>query len=714
MPFQVSPGVNVSEIDLTTVVPAVSTTEGALAGVFRWGPVGERVLVDSEANLVARFGKPTNHNAETFFTAANFLSYGNKLYVTRVANTTSNNTATVCRNAIANVANVSNWSSANNTANSENALYIIKNDDHFTSNAEATIEASGDFDVKYIAKYPGVLGNSLKISVCDSESAYSNQLFSTLSGNNEVSGANSVATVAVGSSNVLFRVLLGSGTVADTAAKATVMANLINVGDYLEVGNSTIGLQYMKVISVSAVADANSSGGVTSNTESRFTVTTEDSYNLSENFSANSVTRKWEYWNVVDTAPGTSTYQSNFGGAANTAKDEIHFVITDEDGAVSGIPGTVLEVFGGLSRATNAKTEDGSTNYFKTIINQNSNYVWAVKDLTSGISDVATAIANSTATKATTLSFIDGTDAADENNVAVGVVLGGYDLYASAEDVDVSLLLTGVSRGGTNGEQIANYLIDNIAEKRKDCVVFVSPQKADLIGDPGDEITNIVTFRNSLRSTSYAVMDSGYKYQYDKYNDLYRYVPLNGDIAGLCVRTDDTRDPWFSPAGFNRGQIKNIVKLAYNPRQADRDVLYKAGVNPVVTFPGQGTVLYGDKTLLAKPSAFDRINVRRLFIVLEKAIATAAKFTLFEFNDDFTRAQFRNLVEPFLRDVQGRRGIYDFQVVCDTTNNTGEVIDRNEFIGDIYIKPARSINFIQLNFVAVRTGVEFSEVVGQF
>jgi phage tail sheath protein FI len=210
------------------------------------------------------------------------------------------------------------------------------------------------------------------------------------------------------------------------------------------------------------------------------------------------------------------------------------------------------------------------------------------------------------------------------------------------------------------------------------------------------------------------VLDSGYKYQYDKYNDLYRYVPLNGDIAGLCVRTDDTRDPWYSPGGFNRGQIKNIVKLAYNPRKAERDVLYKAGANPVVTFPGQGTVLFGDKTLLSKPSAFDRINVRRLFIVLEKAIATAAKFTLFEFNDEFTRAQFKNLVEPFLRDVQGRRGIYDFKVVCDATNNTGEVIDRNEFVGDIYIKPARSINFIQLNFVAVRTGVEFSEIVGQF
>ena len=245
-------------------------------------------------------------------------------------------------------------------------------------------------------------------------------------------------------------------------------------------------------------------------------------------------------------------------------------------------------------------------------------------------------------------------------------------------------------------------------------MAFISPARDDVISNAGDEVTDMVAFRNSSRSTSYAVLDSGYKYQYDKYNDVYRYIPLNGDMAGLAVRTDETRDPWWSPAGFNRGQIKNIIKLAYNPNKADRDILYKANINPVVTFPGQGTVLFGDKTMLTKPSAFDRINVRRLFIVLEKAIATAAKYTLFEFNDPFTRSQFNNLVEPFLRDVQGRRGIYDFRVVCDETNNTGEVIDRNEFVGDIYIKPAKSINFIQLNFVAVRTGVEFSEVVGQF
>jgi phage tail sheath protein FI len=257
---------------------------------------------------------------------------------------------------------------------------------------------------------------------------------------------------------------------------------------------------------------------------------------------------------------------------------------------------------------------------------------------------------------------------------------------------------------GKANSAAASYVIDNIAETRKDCVAFVSPTKST-------SADSIVSFRNGLTSTSYAVIDSGYKYQYDRYNDIYRYIPLNGDIAGLCARTDETRDPWFSPAGFTRGQIKNLVKLNFNPNQAERDLLYKNGVNPVVTFPGRGTVLFGDKTMLAKPSAFDRINVRRLFIVLEKAISTAAEFALFEFNDEFTRAQFKNLVEPYLREVQGRQGITDFKVICDTTNNTGDVIDRNEFVGDIYIKPARSINFIQLNFIAVRSGVEFNEIV---
>ena len=702
MPFQVSPGVNVSEIDLTTVVPAVSTTEGALAGVFRWGPVAKRTLIDSEAKLAAVFGKPTNFNAETFFTGANFLSYGNKLYIARVANTTSTSNTVLCRNAIANDAAVTDWAPtlASNTAS---ALYIVKNEDDYDNNL--TTMQAGDSNVLYVAKYPGLLGDSLKISVCDSTTAFGST--SNLdNGGGDLSTTLGNVSITVGSSNVVVNIAKGNGVIADATTWATTVKATITVGDYIQIGTPSTGTQYMKVASTSAVSNT---GNVAT-----FTVTSSDTYGLAVDYSATTgITRAWEYHNAVDKAPGTSAYQSTFGGNTS-AVDELHVVVADQDGAITGTPGAILEVFSNLSRATDAKTEDGGTNYYKTVVNQNSNFIWYVNDRSGAASVAAVTLASASTTVPLTLSFAGGFDGADENNVAVGTVLGGYDMFASAEDVDVSLLLTGVARGGSLGEQVTNYLIDNLAESRKDCVVFVSPPKAAAVNNTGDESTDIVTFRNALRSTSYAVMDSGYKYQYDKYNDVYRWIPLNGDTAGLCVRTDDTRDPWWSPAGFNRGQIKNIVKLAYNPGKADRDILYKAGVNPVVTFPGQGTVLYGDKTLLSKPSAFDRINVRRLFIVLEKAIATATKFTLFEFNDDFTRAQFRNLVEPFLRDVQGRRGIYDFQVVCDSTNNTGEVIDRNEFIGDIYIKPAKSINFIQLNFVAVRSGVAFSEVVGKF
>jgi phage tail sheath protein FI len=433
---------------------------------------------------------------------------------------------------------------------------------------------------------------------------------------------------------------------------------------------------------------------------------------LSTDYTAQALTRHWEYFNSVAKAPGVSDYQANFGNT--TAIDEIHAVIVDRNGSFTGVPGTILEVFQGMSRATDAKTVDGATNYYKNIINQQSNYVWFLNHRAASEANTAVNLATSAFSAPMTLQFDGGADGDGESNVPMNILAQGYDQFASAESVDVSLVLQGKARGGQRGEQLANYIIDNVAETRKDCVAFVSPSRATVVNNIGDEVTDVVAFRNALHNSSYAFMDTGYKYQYDKYNDIYRYVPLNGDVAGLAVRTDSQRDPWFSPAGFNRGQIKNIIKLAYNPGKAERDILYKADVNPVVTFPGQGTVLFGDKTLLGKPSAFDRINVRRLFIVLEKAIATASKFTLFEFNDGFTRAQFKNLVEPFLRDVQGRRGIYEFKVVCDETNNTGEVIDSNRFVGDIYIKPARSINFIQLNFVAVRTGVQFSEVVGKF
>jgi hypothetical protein len=493
-------------------------------------------------------------------------------------------------------------------------------------------------------------------------------------------------------------------TLGQARLAVTALSDKITIGDFIEVGNTTIGTQNMRATSKGAQAD--------DGTNIFFNIGFDTTWNKSTNFSANSLTRKWEYFNVVESAPGVSSAMTAAGRAIT---DEVSVVVVDEDGLISGTPGQVLEIYQNLSRATNAKKDDGTTNFYKTAINDFSRWIWATNDSAGAASATLADLANSTNATTYTKSFIRGTDGASETNVSIAALAAAYDLFADASTVDLSLILQGKAMG-TNDVQLANYLIDNIAEVRKDCVVFVSPAKEDVVGVniENQQAQNVVDFRNRLHNTSYAFLDSGYKYQYDKYADVYRYIPLNGDIAGITARSDSIRDPWFSPAGFTRGQVKNLVKLAFSPNKVERDLLYKNDANPIVTFPGQGTILYGDKTLLGRSSAFDRINVRRLFIVLEKAIATASNSALFEFNDEFTRAQFKNLVEPYLREVQGRRGIFDFRVVCDDTNNTAEVIDSNRFVGDIYIKPARSINFIQLNFVAVRSGVEFNEIAGQF
>ena len=688
MGFQVSPGVNVTEIDLTTVVPAVSTTEGAIAGVFRWGPVEQRILVDSEVTLASRFGKPTNANAETFFTAANFLAYGNKLYVSRVLS-----------------------SGARNADDSGGGNSLIKNEEEWDAGSSST-----DANAYVIARYAGELGNALQVEMCFAADAWQEDI--TIGGGANLNTNTALHTLQfeVGSNTASLVIEGANNTVAnaDVSTAADAVVAQIQVGSVLKVGNSSIGEQYLEV---SAIADdsgdtfANNAGDDAFVMTRSAAVSFTKRYTLSTNFNATTIDKYWKYWDLFDTAPGTTDYVADRGGS----NDGIHLVAVDRTGEITGVPGQILEKWESMSRATDAKTEDGSSNYYLDVINSMSNYFYINQAPQASFSNtaanmVAITDADGLANKYT---LSAGNDGNGESAISLGDLAKGYDLYQDAAEIDVSLILAGKSRHGTNGTGLLNYLIDNIAEVRKDCVVFGSPQKEDLIGET-DPSAKIVEFRNSTTSSSYAVLDSGYKYQYDKYNDIYRWIPLNGDVAGLVVRTDDQRDPWFSPGGFNRGQIKNVVKLAFNPKKAYRDILYKNGINPVVAFPGQGTVLFGDKTLLAKPSAFDRINVRRLFIVLEKAISTAAKFTLFEFNDEFTRAQFVSLVEPFLRDVQGRRGIFDYRVVCDESNNTGEVIDRNEFVGDIYIKPARAINFIQLNFIAVRTGVEFSEVVGKF
>lgn len=569
MAFFLSPGVNVSEIDLTTIVPAVGTTEGAFAGAFQWGPMNTIVSVSNEVELVNTFGKPDANTFRSFFSCANFLSYARNLRVVRAA---------------------SNTNAKNAVANGASGLLIQNRDDYELNYYD--LSAANSYGM-FAARYPGSLGNSLKVSLW----------------------ASSNATAYAG----------------------------------------------------------------------------------------------WTYAAEFNGAPGTSTYAGNVNGA----NDEMHIIVVDELGKFSGLANTVLEKFPYLSKASDATNDDGSSNYYVNVVNDRSRYVYILNHAlnSSGVANTTTwglAASNTT--------FEQGLNqyTASLNNGANGLPTDGdlilaYDKFANAEEVDISLIVTGAANN-----TVSEYVMENIAESRKDCVVFISPDFDDVVDNAGNEVDDIVAKRNLYNSSSYAVMDNNWKYQFDKYNNVYRWIPLNGDIAGLCVRTDFERDPWYSPAGFNRGQIKNVTKLAWNAGKSDRDDLYKNGINPVVSFPGEGVVLFGDKTMLAKPSAFDRINVRRLFIVLEKAIARAAKYSLFEFNDEFTRAQFVALVEPFLRDVQGRRGIYDFRVVCDTTNNTPEVIDRNEFIGDIYVKPARSINYIQLNFVAVRTGVAFEEVIGKF
>lgn len=553
MAYRLSPGVYTSEIDLTTVVPAVGTSTGAYAGNFAWGPVEEIRIIDSEVRLVDTFWKPDSNTYVDFLTSANFLAYSSDLRVVRAANTSARN------------------------ATSNGSAILVKNETDYEQNR------STGGSSKFIAKYAGTLGNSIGVSVADS--------------------------------------------------------------------NTYTG---------------------------------------------------WTYSDEFTTAPDTSDYATS----KNSSNDELHIVVYDTTGKISGTANTILEKFAFVSKASDAKNSDGTSNYYKDVINSRSKWLWWSSHVDG--SDWGDTTSNQSGFDDMTSVYTASLSGGVNGTLTDGDIIRAYEMFANADAVDVSLIMT-----GSHSDTVKDSVI-TLAETRGDALAFVSPELSNVVDNIGSEATDIVTTRNNLTSSSYAVMDSGWKYQYDKYNDTYRWIPLNADLAGLCAYTDNVRDAWFSPAGLNRGLIRNVVKLSWNPTQTERDTLYKNGVNPVCTFPGEGTVLWGDKTLLSRPSAFDRINVRRLFIVLRRAISKAARSTLFEFNDEFTRAQFVSLVEPFLRDVQGRRGVYDFRVVCDTTNNTGEVIDRNEFVGDIYIKPARSINYIQLNFVAVRTGVSFDEIVGKF
>ena len=664
MPFQLSPGVLVKEVDLTNVVPAVATSIGAVAGAFQKGPVGEITAISSEQELLKVFGKPNGSNFETWFTAANFLQYGNALRVVRA------------QSAILN-------------ATSGGSGLLIKDTTDYLNNYSAGQGSSGEWG----ARTAGTHGNSLGVSLCSNATAYEQNFAGNAGTLGVTTGTPAVGATTVGVDN-------GGGSAGAGGAA-------FNVGDIVHFQEAD-GQEY----EVTAISTDN------------LTIKQLDNPNggglKTALAAATNVRRRWRFYDLFDAAPSTSTYATGKG----LIGDEMHVVVFDRTGDISGFradtngerTNAVLETFAFVSQAASAKTAQGGTNYYPDVIYGQSEFIYWL-DHDSSLSNAGTdPVAGTTFASTAGKGGIKDDNLAggtDDYAVTVGELKTAYDAFADAETVDVNLIMAGTAPAGADGTTHATNLID-IAESRKDVVAFISPRRADVVNISSSitQAANVKNFFDGLASSSYAVFDSGYKYMYDKFNDVYRFVPLNGDIAGLCANVDTVADPFFSPGGFNRGQIRGAVKLAFNPTKAQRDTLYPARINPVVTFPGQGTVLFGDKTALSKPSAFDRINVRRLFILLEKAIATAAKFQLFEFNDEFTQAQFRNLVEPFLRDIQGRRGITDFSVVCDGTNNTGEVIDRNEFVADIFIKPARSINFIQLNFIAVRTGVAFSEIGG--
>jgi hypothetical protein len=778
MAFRVSPGVSVAEIDLTTRIPVPSTSVGGFSGLFKWGPIEEIQSIETEDSLKEKFGKTDNYTYKSYLTCSSFLSYSNSLRVVRTANTAAALNATT-----------------------SGVGYLIKNtEDHEVKSSTFPIVGTN-----FVVKYPGELGNSLKLSLCLPDRA-----------NTVVNSDGSVALDA----NTKVEL---TGLWDSDASSASFYRNTTNPaletkageelrnGDVIEV-NGVLGIvtsitdddtfSAIKYVDepdtnndLVNLFDENATTGVTIVRWKRSAFEESSAHMFGQlDISANSKTvngyktffaqqlqpgdlltftdsigqtvvrkiesitsdllltlvepvtsavvksdysREWEFRSSFQRAPLTSNYAYKTTGNKDTY-DEIHLILVDEDGFVTGVAdkrgfGTVKsrnsvvpgEVYSSVSVADGAVDDDGTQLFYKEVINNNSNYLyWAdhsnvgdvyVNDtidrtlawgstLTNGeTKSFATTRSNSGFSFGSlTQSFAGGNDG--NSDASDADLIRGYDLFKNPDDIDVSLIMTGEA-----SQTLATYVINEICEYRKDCVAFVSPTATE-VATKGQETTKILERRATLPSSSYAMMDGNYKYAYDRWSSVYRYIPLNGDIAGLCAQSD-TINPYISPAGYTRGNVKNVAKLIFNPTGPERDLLYSGGVNPIISVPGGGTILFGDKTLLARPSAFDRINVRRLFIILEKAIANAAQFSLFEFNDEFTRASFISTVEPFLREVQGRRGIQDYKVICDTTNNPPSVVDRNEFRGDIFIKPTRSINFINLNFVAVASGVEFNEVV---
>lgn len=639
---KLSPGINISEIDLTNTISNQATSIAGLVGSFVWGPANKVTSIASEADLVRVFGKPNTSNGAQWFSAASYLAYSNALKVVRVVS----EDAPIAVNA--------NGAGATDL--------IIQNEDVFST---YTFDDADNFF--FAAKYPGALGNGLKVSVCPSASAFSRTL-----------------TITSTSGTTL--------TVADADSK-------LAPGDLVtgEVTSSVFETrQIVSVSSGTAVLDAA----------------------FSTNLGNVAVTVEWEYAQYFVAAPGTSDYVANRNGA----NDEVHVVVVDKDGKFTGINGEILEKYAFLSKASDAKQTNGATAYIKDAINNSSSYVYMCKVDDSSYFDTDWG-------QASTTTFIDGnvstetgyralvevlsagadgdTDAADIEDE----VIAGYALFSENEPVDFLI-------AADHSVATITSLV-SLAETRKDCVVFVSPEQADVVNAATpranvlDYYSNTSTGLGNISST-YLAVDDNWKYMYDRYNDNYKWVPCNADVAGLYARTDQIRAPWFAAAGLNRGKIKNVIKLAWNPATADRDILYPKAINSVCVIPGEGAVLWGGKTKIIKNSAFSRVSVRRLFIVIEKAIAAYSMYTLFEKNDESTQLQFKSRVEQYLRGIKAGRGINDFFVKCDSENNTPQVIDNNGFQADIYIQPSRDIEFIQLNFIGTGTGVSFNEVIGKF
>lgn len=721
MPFTVSPGISVSEIDLTAIVPTTSTITGGFAGPFQWGPIEKATLIGDENTLKSLFYAPDDLTYLSYYSVINYLGYGAQSYVVRAANSSATNATT---------ANTTYGASVAGTT------YLLKNSDTYASldpDQGGTGLPTGVGPV--IAKYAGERGNSLKISYCTADKA-----------GDDLTGTVTIASTTMTGVNTLFLSELEVGDViANSTGGRAVVSSITNATSAVVVseGDMVAGTSVERLTrSAFEETSDNMLGTITVGAGSKDVVGSgtafSSQFNLGDKITfSDGVTRKvtainsdtsmsidtavttaksgsygreWEYRDRVTlSAPTTTaTIDSKVGSQAS---DEVHIVIVDRDGGwvFPGQTGSRDQVLLNLQGSSVAYD---SPDYYKTKIN-NSAYAWFIDhpsgtdageyaDLDWGSSSVDAQTFGGRA-KVFTYNFLGGVDG---TVVTDAELLTAWQKYESS-DTDISLIYTGAV-----SKTIAASVI-SIADARKDCVVFVSPEISDIRGvDEVTAIDNIKDFRNALGSSSYAVMDSGWKYQVDTVNGPIRTIPLNPDIAGICARTENDRGSFFSPAGFTRGQVRNVGSgLVFNPTQTARDELYRNGVNSVVTFGVDGTVLFGDKTLQAKPTAFDRINVRRLFITLERSISRAARGALFEFNDAFTRAQFVSIVDPFLRGIQSRGGIFDYAVICDGTNNPPAVVDANQFVGSIFVKPARSINFIELNFVAVRSGVEFSEVV---